>query len=182
MVAMLGVTRRAHLRRFLPVLSRLLAASLLGAVALAPPAAAQQGTIASFDVNVLTGAVTAVGGKSGQSAVENGKAYHTLTLPSGIPAVAYFDDCEGQVCKSLVLISSLPMPAGRTVVELDEMLRQVNNNVPSAKVFRVNDRVVMQHYVLADFGIAAQNLQEHLKAFSNVTASMYNTLNPKPAQ
>lgn len=162
--------------------SRPIAAPLLAAVLFAAPASAQQGVVTSFDANVFAGAVNAVGGKPGQATVENGKNYYTLTLPSGIPAVAYFDDCEGQTCKSLVLLSSLAPPPQRTVAEIDEMLRTVNNNVPAAKVFRVNDRVVMQHYVLADFGIAAQNLQEHLKTFSNITASMYQTLNPQAAQ
>lgn len=165
-------------RGLLPVFSRLLAMPLLGALAFAAPAGAQ-GLITSFDQAALTGAVAAVGGRSGEAAVQDGKTYYTVTLPSGIPAVAYFDDCEAQTCKSLVLISSLPAPQGRTAAELDEMLRQVNNNVPAAKVFRAENRVVMQHYVLADFGIAPQNLQEHIKAFSNVTASMYNTLNPQ---
>lgn len=162
--------------------SRLLAAPMLAAMALAAPVAAQQGVITAFEPNALAGAITAIGGKPGQVTVENGKNYYMLTLPSGIPAVAYFDDCTGQTCKSLVLLSSLAPPPQRTVAEIDEMLRTVNNNVPSAKVFRVNDKVVMQHYVLADFGIAAQNLQEHLKVFSNTTASMYQTLNPQAAQ
>ena len=165
-----------------PVFSRLLAAPLSGAMALAAPVSAQQGVITSFDAPAFAAAVNAVGGKPGQATVENGKSYYTLTLPSGIPAIAYFDDCQGQVCKSLVLLASLAPPPQRTVAEIDEMLRTVNNNVPSAKVFRINDRVVMQHYVLADFGIAAQNLQEHIKMFSNVTVSMYQTLNPQAAQ
>jgi hypothetical protein len=180
MVAMLELTRHAMTRGPLPVLTRLLAAPLLAVIAV--PASAQQGVITSFDVNVFAAAINAVGGKPGQATVENGKSYYTLTLPSGIPAVAYFDDCEGQVCKSLVLLTSLSPPPQRTVGEIDEMLRTVNNNVPSAKVFRVNDKVVLLHYVLADFGIAAQNLQEHLKVFSNTTASMYQTLNPQAAQ
>jgi hypothetical protein len=155
----------------------------LAALALAAPSFAQQGgLIASFDANGLAGALSAVGGKPGEAKTEDGKAYYMLTLPSGIPAVAYFDDCEGQTCKTLVLIASLEMPSGRTVAQLDELLRTVNNSVPSAKVFRVNDRVVMQHFVLADFGIAPGNLQEHLRVFSNVTASMYQTLNPQPQQ
>jgi hypothetical protein len=164
------------------VLTRLIAAPLLGAMAIAAPAAAQQSLITAFDPNSFATALAAVGGKPGQATVENGKTYYTLTLPSGLPAVAYFDDCQGQVCKSLVLLTSLSPPPQRTVGEIDEMLRTVNNNVPSAKVFRVNDKVVLQHYVLADFGIAAQNLQEHLKVFSNTTASMYATLNPQAAQ
>jgi len=155
----------------------------LAALALATPAAAQQGgMIAAFDANVLSTAITAVGGRTGPVRNEDGKAYYTFTLPSGIPAVAYFDDCEGQACKTLVLISSLEMPAGRTVAQLDELLRTVNNNVPAAKVFRVDQRVVMQHYVLADFGISPANVQEHLRVFSNVTLSMYQTLNPQPQQ
>lgn len=183
MVAMLGVTRVAMTRGRLPVLTRLLAAPLLGAMAIAAPAAAQQqSVITTFNVNVFATAVNAVGGKPGQASVQNGKSYYTLTLPSGIPAVAYFDDCQGDVCKSLVLLSSMSPPPQRTVAEIDEMLRTVNNSVPSAKVFRVNDKVVLQHYVLADFGIAAQNLQEHLKVFSNTTASMYQALNPPAAQ
>jgi hypothetical protein len=169
-------------RRISPVFSLLFAAPLLAVMAIAAPASAQQGVITSFDANGFAGAITAVGGKPGQAKVENGKTYFMLTLPSGVPAVAYFDDCQAQACKSLVLLATLAPPPQRTVAEIDEMLRTVNNNVPSAKVFRVADKVVMQHYVLADFGIAAQNLQEHIKMFSNVTASMYQALNPQAAQ
>jgi len=160
----------------------LLAILLLPALALSVPAWAQQGAIAAFDANNFAAAVTAVGGKPGQATVENGKSFYKLTLPNGIPAVAFFDDCAGQACKSLVLIASLATPPGRTAAQVDEMLRTVNNNVPAAKVFRVDNRVVMQHYVLADSGIAPGNLQAHLRVFSNVTTSMYQTLNPQQAQ
>lgn len=157
------------------------AALLPAALALAAPASAQQ-AITSFDANAVAAAVTAVGGKPGEAKVENGKTFYMLTLPNGLPAVAYLDDCEGQVCKVLVVLSSLAIPQDRTVAQVDEMLRQVNNSVPAAKVFRANDRVVMQHYVLADFGIAPANLQEHLRVFSNVTGSMFQALNPQPPQ
>ena len=154
-------------------------------LALAAPAAAQQAAsstlVTSFTPNVLSAAIAAVGGKQSEAKVEGVKSFYTLTLASGIPVVAYFGDCQAQQCKTLILVASLAKPADRTLDQLDELLRTVNNNVPAAKVFRVGDKVIVQGYVVADYGITQGNLQTQLKVFSDIALSMYQTLNPKPA-
>lgn len=167
------------------------ALSLAGMAALgATPAAAQQQPqappapatlVTAFNPNVLASALAGIGGKQGQAKADGDKHFYTFTLPSGIPAVAYFDDCQDQACKSLVLVVSLAKPADRTVAQLDELLRKVNNNVPAAKVFRVGDKVIVQGYSVADHGITLGNLETQLKLFSDITLSMYRTLNPAPA-
>jgi uncharacterized low-complexity protein len=154
-------------------------------LALAAPAAAQQGSsstlVTAFTPSVLAAAITAIGGKQGEARVDGGKSFYTITLASGIPVVGYFGDCQAQQCKTLILVASLAKPADRSVEQLDELLRTVNNNVPAAKVFRVGDKVLVQGYVVADYGITQGNLQTQLKVFSDITLSMYQTLNPKPA-
>lgn len=175
------------------LVKRLLQTGLIAYVLVAAPALAQQQPsqppkppppttmISGFNPGVLTAALAGIGAKPGEAKSEGGKNFYTLTLPSGLPAVAYFDDCQQQSCKSLILVVSLAKPADRTVAQLDELLRKVNNNVPAAKVFRVGDKVIVQGYSVADYGITLGNLESQLKVFSDITLSMYQTLNPKPA-
>ena len=155
----------------------LLASLALAASLVAVPVQAQQQLVSTFNETVLRSAVQSLGGTIGQATVENGVPFYQITLTNGVPAVANLDQCEGQSCRSLIIVASMPLPQGRTIAELDELLRRVNNSVPPAKVFRVDQTVLVQTYIIADAGITQGNLQAQMNVFADVALSMYQTLN-----
>lgn len=103
--------------------------------------------------------------------IGDGTTVYAITFESGLKSLAYFRACDdgNANCKGLALVSEFGAPDDLSDAELNDKVNTFNDSYPAGKAFRSSGRsVLVQSYVITDFGITMANLRIQTIVFVDI--------------